>query len=135
MVLRSRRTVSGVCSSGRVRCDHGDACKHLNFSVSCCELDLAERKAFSELENSDDPRLAEYADRSSDKYQAMVERIALQMGLTTLRYQRLDDMIRAVVLPEEKLCTYCWDGCERPGKKNWSRAGSQASAAESPVPR
>ncbi len=111
------------------------ACKYLNFSSSRSELDLAGRKAFSELENGDDSRLAEYADQSSDKYQAMVERIGLQMGLTTLRYQRLDDMIKAIGLPEEKLCTYCWDGCERPGKKIWSRAGSEASAAESPVPR
>jgi amidophosphoribosyltransferase len=32
------------------------------------------------------------------------------MGLTTLRYQRLDDMVAAIGLPREQLCTYCWTG-------------------------
>jgi amidophosphoribosyltransferase len=40
----------------------------------------------------------------------MVERIRERLGLTTLRYQRLDDMIKAIGLPREKLCTYCWNG-------------------------
>jgi amidophosphoribosyltransferase len=105
------------------------ACKYLNFSTSRSELDLAGRKAFNELENGDDSNLSEYADQSSDKYQAMVDRIGQKMGLTTLRYQRLDDMIKAIGLPEEKLCTYCWDGCDRPGKKAWSRAQSHAGLA------
>jgi amidophosphoribosyltransferase len=111
------------------------ACKYLNFSRSRSELDLAGRKSFSELENGDDSKLAEYADHSSDKYRAMVERIGQKMGLTTLRYQRLDDMIRAIGLPEERLCTYCWDGCDRPGKKNWARADSHAGVAASARPR
>ena len=106
------------------------ACKFLNFSSSRSELDLAGRMAFSELENGDDSKLAEYTDQTSDKYQAMVERIGRKMGLTTLRYQRLDDMIKAIGLPEERLCTYCWDGCDRPGKKDRAQARSQAGVAE-----
>jgi amidophosphoribosyltransferase len=110
-------------------------CKFLNFSRSRSELDLAGRKAFSELENGDDSKLAEYADQSSDKYRTMEKRIGRKMGLTTLRYQRLDDMIKAIGLPEETLCTYCWDGCDKPGKKNWSRAKSQAASERQPTPR
>ncbi len=105
-------------------------CKFLNFSRSRSELDLAGRRAFSELENGDDSKLPEYTDQSSDKYHAMVDRIGQKMGLTSLRYQRLDDMIKAIGLPEEKLCTYCWDGCDKPGKKNWSKATSQTAFAE-----
>ena len=29
---------------------------------------------------------------------------------TTLRYQRIDDMVQAIGLPREKLCLYCWNG-------------------------
>lgn len=105
-------------------------CKYLNFSTSRSELDLAGRRAFSELENGDESRLQEYADQSSDKYQTMVKRIGQKMGLTTLRYQRLDDMIMAIRVPEEKLCTYCWDGCDRPGKKSWSRSESSTGVIE-----
>lgn len=42
----------------------------------------------------------------------MVERIRQQLGLTTLRYQKLTDLVEAIGLAKEKLCTYCWDGAE-----------------------
>jgi amidophosphoribosyltransferase len=91
---------------------HG--CKYLNFSRSKSELDLAARKAVSELEpGSDaDADLRAYADPDSDRHAAMVERIRNRLNLTTLRYQRIDDLVRAVGLPKDKLCTYCWDGAE-----------------------
>ena len=89
------------------------ACKFLNFSRSKSELDLAARKAIKELEGGNDPALDEYTNPESAKYQAMVEKIRKKMGLTTLRYQRLDDMVSAIGLPKERLCTYCWNGCER----------------------
>jgi glutamine phosphoribosylpyrophosphate amidotransferase len=43
---------------------------------------------------------------------AMVERIGNRLGLTSLRYQRLPDLIQAIGLPKEKVCTYCWNGAE-----------------------
>jgi amidophosphoribosyltransferase len=88
------------------------SCKFLNFSRSRSELDLAGRKAISELGETDEAAVADYAKTGSEKYCAMVERIRLRLGLTTLQYQRLDDMVKAIGLPREKLCTYCWDGAE-----------------------
>jgi amidophosphoribosyltransferase len=88
-------------------------CKFLNFSRSKSELDLAGRKSINELEGDAEPKLDEYIDESSDKYNAMVDRIGKKMGLTTLRYQKLDDMVKAIGMPREKLCTYCWNGCEK----------------------
>ena len=89
---------------------HG--CKFLNFSRSRSELDLAGRRAIRELEGDDDTDLREYGDACSDKHCAMVERIAKRLNLTSLKYQHLGDLIAAVGLPKEKLCTYCWDGAE-----------------------
>ena len=89
-------------------------CKFLNFSRSRSVMDLAARRAIRELEGKDEVSLAEYVDPDSDKYAAMVERIARRLRLTTLRYQRLDDLVAAIGLPREKVCTYCWDGCEKP---------------------
>jgi amidophosphoribosyltransferase len=88
------------------------SCKFLNFSQSKSELDLAGRKAILDLEGVSDARLEEYGDPDSDRYHAMVERIGERLELTSLRYQRLDDMIDAIGLPREKLCTYCWNGEE-----------------------
>ena len=52
----------------------------------------------------------EYADPASEKYRAMVDRIRHRLALTSLQYQTLPDMIDAIGLPKEKVCTYCWDG-------------------------
>jgi amidophosphoribosyltransferase len=87
-------------------------CKFLNFSRSRSELDLAARKAVQELEGCDGAHLDEYSNPSSDKYGAIVECIRARLHLTTLRYQRLGDLVAAIGLPKEKLCTFCWDGAE-----------------------
>jgi amidophosphoribosyltransferase len=89
-------------------------CIFLNFSRSRSELDLAARKAIRELEGEDNVHLDEYSNDSSDRYAAMVKQIEKKMGLTTLRYQKLDDMVKAIGMPREKLCTYCWTGTSKP---------------------
>ena len=88
-------------------------CKFLNFSQSKSEMDLAARKAIVHLEGKSDAHLDEYTDHSSDRHHAMVDRIGETLGLTSLRYQRLDDMVEAVGMPMDRVCTYCWDGKER----------------------
>ena len=87
-------------------------CKFLNFSRSKSELDLAGRRAIKEMEGTDGPPPAEYADPESEKYGIMIERIRHRLGLTTLQYQRLDDLVSSIGHPKESLCTYCWDGKE-----------------------
>ena len=73
-------------------------------------MDLAARRAVAELEGDANQKLDEYANPSSPRYAAMVERIRERLGLTTLQYQTLPDMIDAIGLPRERLCTYCWNG-------------------------
>jgi len=85
------------------------SCPFLNFSTSASVLALAGRKAIFELEGSADTPSPEYADPTSDKHHAMVDRIRNQLNLTTLQYQRLPDLVEAIGLSKEKVCTYCWD--------------------------
>ncbi|MCX5649683.1 MAG: amidophosphoribosyltransferase [Planctomycetota bacterium] len=87
-------------------------CKFLNFSRSRSELDLAARTAMVALEGAADRHVEEYADEGSKRFQAMVEAVRKRLNLTSLRYQRLADLVKAIGLPKEKLCTYCWDGAE-----------------------
>ncbi|MBF0431051.1 MAG: amidophosphoribosyltransferase [Fibrobacteria bacterium] len=89
-------------------------CKFLNFSRSKSELDLATRKAIKELEGQKKADLSKYVDESSDEFAAMVGRIGQKNGLTTLKYQKLEEMCAAIGLEREKLCTYCWNGCDKP---------------------
>jgi amidophosphoribosyltransferase len=88
------------------------SCKFLNFSRSRSELDLAGRKAIKEIEGDAVPDLAKYGDPDSPAYAHMIERIAKRLSLTSLSYQRLPDLVEAIGLPKDKLCTYCWDGAE-----------------------
>lgn len=88
------------------------SCKFLNFSRSRSELDLAGRWGIKELIGKDIDDPAEYIDPESDNYKAMVDVIRKRLQLTTLKYQRLEDLVKAIGLPKEKLCTYCWDGVE-----------------------
>jgi amidophosphoribosyltransferase len=85
-------------------------CRFLNFSRSRSDFDLAGRQAIRELEGQDESILADYAVPDSPKQQAMIDRIRTRLNLTSLKYQTLTDMVGAIGLPKEKVCTYCWDG-------------------------
>ena len=85
-------------------------CEFLNFSASRSQLDLAGRKAIKALEGKDDLFLDEYAKAGSEKNCSMVEQIRKTLGMTSLKYQTMDDLIQAIGLPKERLCTHCWDG-------------------------
>jgi amidophosphoribosyltransferase len=85
-------------------------CEFLNFSTSRSTLDLAGRKAIRELEGADDKFLDEYAKSKSEKNLAMVDKIRQRLRLTSLKYQKLENLVKAIELPKDKLCTHCWDG-------------------------
>lgn len=89
-------------------------CKYLNFSRSSSEMDLITRRVIARLENGNvtDEVLQEYADPETEKYERMVEEIRKELNFTSLRFNRLDDMLDAVGIDKCKLCTYCWDGKE-----------------------
>jgi amidophosphoribosyltransferase len=110
---------------------HG--CKFLNFSRSRSELDLAARKAVKELEGADDRHLDDYADPDSQRHATMVERIRQQLGLTSLKYQRLGDLVAAIGLPKNRLCTYCWDGVESGCEQLWLLPPASGKAGATPA--
>jgi amidophosphoribosyltransferase len=60
--------------------------------------------------NMGDDKLHEFSDPDSEKYRMLVAKIAKNLGFDSLIYQRLDDLVAAIGLPKEKLCTHCWDG-------------------------
>jgi len=81
------------------------------FNLSTRSIhELAARKAIHSLENGDVEDVSAYIDHNSKEYKNMVEWIAKDLDVTTLRYQTVDDMVEAIGLPKEKLCLYCWTG-------------------------
>jgi len=91
------------------------ACPPLMFPCKFCLStrsisELAARKAIKAIEGKDIDDISEYLDVNSDKYKKMVDWIAKDLEVTTLRFQTIEDMISAVGLEREKLCLYCWQG-------------------------
>ena len=84
-------------------------CKFLNFSRSGSETELIARRTAQEIDGPD-ANIYDYVDPDGEKHRQMVERIRSRLGLTSLKYQRLDDMLKALGLPENRVCTYCWNG-------------------------
>jgi len=72
--------------------------------------ELAARRAIHSLEGHDLEDVSEYINANCEKYKKMVEWIAKDLQVTTLRYQTVDDMVKAIGLPKDKLCLYCWTG-------------------------
>ena len=85
-------------------------CKFVNFSASRSQLELASRKAIHQLNGGEPEDVSVYAIQGSVKNREMVECIKKRLNLSTLKYQLLEDLVDAIGLPKEKLCTHCFDG-------------------------
>ena len=86
-------------------------CQYLNFSRSASEMDLIARKVIAEIEGEVRPEnIKEYTDPDSEKHNEMVNAICKKLKFTSLKYQRIYDMINSIGIDPCKLCTYCWDG-------------------------
>jgi amidophosphoribosyltransferase len=92
--------------------------------------ELAARRAIRAIEGHDIEDVSEYVDHTTAKYAGMVEWIKKDLEVTTLRYQTADDMVRAVGLPKERLCMYCWTGeCPVNGSCGAEKQKEAAAAA------
>jgi len=85
-------------------------CEFLNFSTSRSTLDLAGRKAIYEIEGIENTDLTDYAKDGSKKHTAMVNKIIARLNLDSLTYQKIEDLVQAIGLTKNRLCTHCWDG-------------------------
>lgn len=115
-------TVQKLWNNGAKAVHVRSACPPLmftcKFALSTRDLDeLIARRAIAALEGDSNANLDEYLDPDSPRYAQMVAWIAEQIDVTSLRYQRLEDMVAAIGLPKEKLCLYCWTGQECASRK------------------
>ena len=86
-------------------------CRFINFSRSKSIYDLITRRYIREQEGANEEKnIEKYQNPDSPEYKGMVEYIRKNLGLTSLAFQRLDDLVAAIGLPKERICTYCFDG-------------------------
>ena len=72
--------------------------------------ELAARRAICSLENRNVSDVSAYLDSASEKHKQMVEWIRQELGCTSLIYLTMDEVVEAIGLPRQRLCTYCWTG-------------------------
>ncbi|MCL2884854.1 MAG: amidophosphoribosyltransferase, partial [Oscillospiraceae bacterium] len=82
-------------------------CRFLNFSRSTSEMDLITRQIIAELEGHPVEDVTPYLDEHGEKYNAMVEAICKKLHFNSLKYQYLQDMIDAIGIDRDQVCTYC----------------------------
>ena len=89
------------------------ACKYLNFSRSNSDMDLIARRVIMELEGEEGfKHLDEYSDGATQRGQNLRRAICKQMHFSSLEFQTLEGVVKAIGLSECELCTYCWNGKE-----------------------
>ena len=85
-------------------------CPYIGFTSSKSDMELITRRIIEELEGDPNARLTDYATTDSPQYLRMVEEIRRRLGLTSLRFNKLETMVQAIGLPKCRLCTHCFDG-------------------------
>ena len=103
------------------------ACPFVNFSASKSELELISRRVIKDLEthsetktrladaqtaeNVDVPedRLKAYSTTDSPEYNAMVDEIAKRLNLDSLKFSKLETIVKAIGLDKSQICTHCFD--------------------------
>ena len=85
-------------------------CPFIGFTSSKSDMELITRRIIKDFEGDDKKNLEKYAQTYSLEYKRMVAEIAKRLGLTTLKFARLEDLVDAIGMPKCKLCTHCFDG-------------------------
>ena len=89
------------------------SCKYLNFSRATSEMELIARRTIAELEGEEGFKyIDEYTDSSTERGKKLRSSICEKMHFTSLEFQSIDGIIKAIGLPADRVCTYCWTGKE-----------------------
>lgn len=88
-------------------------CKYLNFSRATSDMELIARSTIMELEGENGFNyIDEYIDSSTERGKKLRSTISKKLHFTSLEFQSIDGIIKAIGLPADKVCTYCWNGKE-----------------------
>lgn len=85
-------------------------CQFVNFSASKTEMELISRRCIEELEGDSTKNLELYCDHTTKQYANLVEKIRQKVGVDTLKFNTLDDVVKSIGLDKCRLCTHCFDG-------------------------
>ncbi len=88
-------------------------CKYLNFSRATGDMELIARRTIMELEGEEGFKyIEEYSDGTTERGKKLRESICKTFNFSSLEFQSLEGIIKAIGIEPCKLCTYCWNGKE-----------------------
>ena len=85
-------------------------CPFIGFTSSKTDMELITRQIIRDFEGDDKKDLDLYAQTDSPQYQRLVQEIARRLGLTSLKFARIEDLVVSIGLPKSHVCTHCFDG-------------------------
>ena len=88
-------------------------CPFIGFTSSKSDLELITRRIIRDFEGDENAKLEKYSTTDSPEYNRMVDEIARRLGLTTLRFNKIETLIESIGLPKCKVCTHCFDGSSK----------------------
>lgn len=88
-------------------------CPFIGFTSSKSDMELITRRIIEQFEGSSDKNLEKYATTDSPEYNRLVEEIRKRFGLTSLKFNKIETLVKAIGLPKCKICTHCFDGSSR----------------------
>ncbi len=85
-------------------------CPFINFTSSKSDLELITRRIIQQFEGAPDRHLDLYATAGTPEYERMVKEIARQLGITTLKFNTISNLVESIGMPKCRICTHCFDG-------------------------
>jgi len=86
------------------------SCPFVGYTASKGDLELLTRRIIKDVEGDPNAKLDKYATANTPEYNKMVEIMRQKFGLNTLKFNTVDNVVRAIGLPKCKICTHCFDG-------------------------
>ena len=85
-------------------------CPFIGFTSSKTDMELITRQIIRDFEGDDKANLEKYATTGSPEYERMVSEIARRLGLSSLKFAKIEDLIDSIGMPKCRVCTHCFDG-------------------------
>lgn len=95
------------------------SCPFIGFTNSESDLELISRRIIQDFEGDHNAKLDIYSKAGTPEYEKMVSEIARRLGLTSLKFLHLEDLVAGIGLPKERICTHCFDGSSCQPCKAW----------------
>ncbi len=85
-------------------------CPFVGFTSSKSDMELITRQIIQDFEGDSSANIERYATAGTPEHERMVAEIARRLGLTSLKFSTIDELVASIGLPKERVCTHCFDG-------------------------